>query len=254
MKTISVLALTAMVMIPSAITAQNSVEASVSADIVSHYVWRGQDRGGVSIQPEARVAWKGLSLTLEGSAGFDSDDDKELDLTLGYELKGFNIGVTDYWQTGIDAANRYFYYDKKQSAHQFEGNLGYTCKYFSLQGYCIFYGNDFKADGKQAYSTYAELTVPFRLAGLDWQLRAGMTPFESSSSVTYKSSSSIFDTELKPVKEYYYAEGVACTDASIRATKDLSWGKLKLPVFAELSTNPYLQTAHMIFGISIIPF
>ena len=63
--------------------AQDQVEAHLGADIVSDYIWRGQDFGDVSLQPELSVAWKGLSLSAWGSVGLsDKDDARELDLTL----------------------------------------------------------------------------------------------------------------------------------------------------------------------------
>ena len=37
-------------LVPSGMMAQDKVEASVGADLVSGYIWRGQDLGGVSIQ------------------------------------------------------------------------------------------------------------------------------------------------------------------------------------------------------------
>jgi len=37
--------------VPAMGMAQDKVEASVGADFVSGYIWRGQDLGGVSIQP-----------------------------------------------------------------------------------------------------------------------------------------------------------------------------------------------------------
>lgn len=40
--------------------AQNKVEASVGADLVSGYIWRGQDLGGVSIQPSLGISYKGF--------------------------------------------------------------------------------------------------------------------------------------------------------------------------------------------------
>ena len=49
--------------------AQDQVEAHLGADIVSDYIWRGQDFGNVSLQPELSVAWKGLSLSAWGSVG-----------------------------------------------------------------------------------------------------------------------------------------------------------------------------------------
>ncbi len=40
------------------ITAQDKIEGTVQADIVSQYVWRGQDLGDVSLQPTLGLAYK----------------------------------------------------------------------------------------------------------------------------------------------------------------------------------------------------
>ena len=76
---------------PFTAKAQDKVKASVGADIVSGYIWRGQDLGGVSLQPNASIAYKGLSLEAWGSVGIektdaDGYDAKEFDLTLGYSV------------------------------------------------------------------------------------------------------------------------------------------------------------------------
>ena len=49
---IMAMALLSMAM-PFTAKAQDKVEASVGVDLVSGYVWRGQDLGGVSLQPSA---------------------------------------------------------------------------------------------------------------------------------------------------------------------------------------------------------
>lgn len=79
---------------PFTAKAQDKVEASVGVDLVSGYVWRGQDLGGVSLQPAVSVAYKGFSLEAWGSTGFsktdaDGYDAKEFDLTLGYSAGRF---------------------------------------------------------------------------------------------------------------------------------------------------------------------
>lgn len=233
--------------------AQDKPKAYLDADIVSRYMWRGIDMAGVSIQPEVSLKWKGLFIDAQGSVGIESTDVKEIDLSLGYERYGFNIGVTDYWSSGIEENDLYFKYEKK-GAHQLEANIGYTCKYGSLQAYTMFWGNDFKINGDQAYSTYLELTVPFKLGGVDWKLGVGGTFMESAGrkeSETEKTS----DGDITRTKYfYYYAEGPACVMASLRATKNINIGNVSLPVFAELHTNPYLQKAHLLFGITIRPF
>ena len=48
----------AAVAFPVAAEGQDKVEASVGADLVSSYIWRGQELGDVSIQPSVSLSWK----------------------------------------------------------------------------------------------------------------------------------------------------------------------------------------------------
>ena len=232
-------------------TAQQKPEAEAQADLVSQYLWRGLVKSGISLQPQMKLSWQGAYASVMGSKGFDKDDAEEIDLSLGYKFPfGLNIGVNDYWETGITENDLYFEYGKDNTAHRLEGNIGYTCKYGSLQAYCIFYGHDTKLEGEQAYSTYIELTVPFRLGGIDWTAKAGMTPMESAGSprIVVPKSGPLYMI----VGDYTYADGPACVLASVRASKDLQLGHgLSMPVYAELNINPYLQTAHVVGGIAI---
>ena len=76
--------------------AQDEIETTISGDVVSSYIWRGQDLGSAAVQPTLGVGYKGLSLAAWGSYGIANPaDTKEFDLTLGYSIGGFNIGVTD---------------------------------------------------------------------------------------------------------------------------------------------------------------
>ena len=76
-------------MLSSSQLKSHKVESHIGADIVSGYSRRGQDSGNiVSIQPEISSGdTKGFQFTAWGSVGFDKEDAKELDLTLGYEIK-----------------------------------------------------------------------------------------------------------------------------------------------------------------------
>lgn len=231
----------------------DEVESYVDVDLVSHYMWRGQDKGGVSIQPEAYVSWQGLTLKLDGSAGFDSSDAKEVNVTLGYEISGFNIGVIDRWQSGRDVNDRYFFYAEK-GGHQLEANIGYSWKYGSLQAYTIFWGNDFRLSGERAYSTYVEFSVPFTLGGVDWKASVGGTPFESAGHIEVRYNQGLLGDETHKISQYDYANGPACVMASLRATKTINLGIVHIPVFAELHANPYMQRATFLCGLTIAPF
>mgnify|MGYP001554397187 CR=1 FL=1 len=218
----------------SPLAAQDRVEATVQADVVSQYIWRGQDLGDVSLQPTLGLAYKGLSLTAWGSVGLsDPDDTKELDLTLAYKVGGLNIGVTDYW---FNAPNdRYFCYAAHETSHVFEANIGYDFGSVAVQWYTNFAGNDgFNKSGKRAYSSYVEASAPFRLAGCQWTAAVGAVPYATS----------------------FYADagGFAVTNVSLRAAKDIHVTKsFTLPLFAAVSANPSTEKAYMVFGFTLRP-
>ena len=129
---------------PFTAKAQDKVKASVGADIVSGYIWRGQDVGGVSLQPNASIAYKGLSLEAWGSVGIektdaDGYDAKEFDLTLGYSTGGFSVSITDYWyNTGAG----YFHYGAHNTTHLYEAQVGYDFGPVAVNWYTNFAGDD----------------------------------------------------------------------------------------------------------------
>ena len=68
-----------MVFAPLAGMAQDNVEAEVEVTVLSRYLWRGQQKGGVSLQPGATLSWKGAFVNVEGNKGFNREDEEELE-------------------------------------------------------------------------------------------------------------------------------------------------------------------------------
>ncbi len=209
--------------------------ANVSADFVSQYIWRGQDLGIVALQPALGVEYKGLSIGAWGSVGLtDPKDTKELDLTVSYSVKGFNVGITDYWfDAGQDPKGRYFKYSHSTN-HVFEGNIGYDFGVVNLQWYTNFAGNDgVNKDGKRAYSSYLEVNAPFKVIGVDWNVAAGIVPYAT---------------------DFYGTSKFAVTNLSLRATKEIrvtdSFG---IPIFAQVTANPESKKAYFVFGFTLQP-
>lgn len=255
MKKVKGLALAALMLASStvAVNAQDKVEANVSADVVSNYIWRGQNLGGISVQPTLGLSYKGLSLTAWGSVGLNGPtagstyDNRELDLTLAYSIGGFNIGVTDYWfqEAGQDAKKRYFMYKAHDTNHVFEVNVGYDFGPVAIQWFTNFAGNDFKTndngESKHAYSSYVELSAPFKLGGLDWVAAVGAVPFTSSS--VYEGTS--VDGGVKDF---------AVTNISVKATKDINiTPSFSVPLFAQVMANPCTQKAYFAVGFTLHP-
>ena len=234
MKKTALLALAAMATIIA--NAQDEIETSLSADIVSQYIWRGQDLGSAAVQPTLGIGYKGLALSAWGSYGFaDTSDDKELDLTLSYATGGLNIGITDYWFTsGQDPKGRYLKYDSHGTNHLFEANIGYDFKVAQIQWYTNIAGNDgVNKDGDRAYSSYFEVVVPFCLASADWTATAGAVPFATTT---------------------YDTGGFAVTNLSLRASKAIRvTDSFSLPVWGEIAANPCSQKAYLAFGLTLQP-
>jgi len=217
---------------PMMMSAQDEVETTIGADIVSQYIWRGQELGDVSLQPTLDIAYKGLSLTAWGSVGLSNKDNtKEFDLTAAYTTGGFHIEVTDYW---FNTPNeRYFAYSAHETSHVFEANVGYDFGIASLNWYTNFAGNDgVNKDGKRAYSSYFEANVPFKLASCEWTATIGAVPYATSF--------------------YSDANGFVVTNIGIKATKDIKVNDhFSIPIFAGITANPSTEKTFFIFGVSL---
>jgi hypothetical protein len=220
--------------------AQDEIETTISGDVVSQYIWRGQDLGNVALQPTLGIGYKGLSLTAWGSVGLaEASDTKEFDLTLAYTIGGLHIGITDYWfnvMDGGDPDGRYFRYNAHGTNHIFEGNIGYDFGFASLQWFTNFGGNDYKTDedGKRAFSSYMEVVVPFKLSAIEWTATAGAVPYASS-----------------PV---YNTTGFAVTNLSLKATKEIKiTDTFSIPIFGQVVANPCTQKAYLVLGFTLQP-
>ena len=215
---------------------KEGIETTIGADLVSQYIWRGQELGHVSMQPTFGIGYKGFSIDAWGNVGLsDSNDTKEFDLTVGYTCGGLNVGVTDYWtNAGLDPQNRYFKYDAHGTNHVFEVNVGYDFGLASIQWYTNFAGNDgLNNDEKRAYSSYAELSVPFRLALVDFSVTMGVVPFAT---------------------DYYDTKGTAVTALSLKATKDIRvTDTFSVPIFGQVTANPCSQKAYLVVGCTFQP-
>ena len=99
--------------------AQSAVEADLTLEFVSSYVWRGLHMGSSAIQPELSLGWKGLAFSVWGSTGL-AKSSNEIDLTLSYTTGGLTLSIIDYWDDSGDT--RYFFYRSRETGHSFEQN------------------------------------------------------------------------------------------------------------------------------------
>ena len=118
---------------------EGKVYLNVGADLVSRYIWRGQNFGkSAAIQPTASISVFGFTLGAWGSYAFSRhslqiDDStsitynySELDLFLSYRYKYFTLMLFDYYAPGpIDTlpGNNYFNWKNKDTFHTLEASL-----------------------------------------------------------------------------------------------------------------------------------
>jgi len=239
MKTKSILAISflgLMTSLPS--KAQSDVELSYGADLVSSYIWRGGDLGGLSIQPTLGISYKGLSLSAFGSYGLvDDKDTKELDFTLAYEIGKLTVGVTDYYCIANGTAYSkldYFEYRAHETAHVFEAFASYDFGPASLSWYTNFAGADgLNKKGKRAYSSYVEAAAPFEWKEVEFNFSVGAVPYATD----------------------FYADahsGFAVTSIALKATKTIPiTTSFSLPMFVTLTANPSTSKCYMALGITL---
>lgn len=210
-------------------------EIAPSADLVSSYVWRGVYQTGASVQPSINLSYAGFSLTAWGSTDFsslsDPDKGKEFDLTIGYGIGGFSIGVTDYWWAG--EGHRYGDYS---NSHFFEGTAGYNFGEsfpLGITWSTMFAGGDKKADGDRQFSTYVEAAYDFSVLGVDVTPSIGVSPWTG-----------MYHREGK--------DGFALCTIALKASKEIKiTDSFSLPVFAQAIVAPNQDNVFLVFGLSI---
>ena len=161
---------------------ESSGKFSLSLDLASGFVWRGQSLNtSPVIQPEIAFNFGNLSVGTWASTPFVTDDYKELDLFINYQITPFfSIGITDYFVYANDPYT-YFDFKKNKTGHNFDLQLMYEGQngFKALASTIILSGEDFNAKGDSNFSTYIELGYGNTHYGVDWEICAGFVPMAS---------------------------------------------------------------------------
>ena len=209
----------------------------VTAELVSHYVWRGSMATGSptpNFQPTLAYTSKMFEIGVWGSTDFTGTY-KEVDPYVSVTGGPIKVTLTDYnWN--LFKAN-YFDYKNSETGHMLEGSVGYTGPAsfpLSVSWNTMFYGFDKKANDstKQAYSTYIELGYAYGPASFFF----GFSPW-GSYYTAYRNEFEVVNI------------GVTLTKA-LKITKDYS-----LPLRSTFIVNPSggynkADYVHLVFGIT----
>lgn len=238
---ILILALGAMTL-PASISAQDKFTVNGNIDLVNNYVWRGMDQNsGFSVQPMLGFTYKGFSLSAWGSQSLTNNADRdvqELDINLGYSIKGISVTITDYWWGGLH--NPYGYYkhgpadNPVDGGHHFEATVAYNFGEkvpLSLSWSTWFAGADLHTStDKRCYSTYIGASYNITcLNNITLTPSIGFTPWKG-----------------------YYHEKAAFTDISLKATKNATISdKISIPLFVQFIASPVNDHVYLVAGVGI---
>jgi hypothetical protein len=234
----------------SEIKAGDTLKAT--AELVSHYVWRGSMATGSptpNFQPTLAYGNGPIEIGLWGSTDFTGSY-KEVDPYVSFANGPLKLIITDYnWNFG--KAN-YFNYKNTETGHMLEGTIGFigpSDMPVSASINTLFYGYDKKRNSsgipdssKQAFSTYIELGYTKGAASFFF----GFTPWASYyNNYGY----SAFDSTASKKSFSIVNIGVTISRA-IKITDSFS-----LPVRATLVINPSASYTrndylHLVFGIT----
>lgn len=132
-------------------------------DLQTKYVWRGME---MLTQDAAPVLFPGINYSKGGfyayvMGGYSVNGSyAEVDMGLCYTYKWITVGVNDYYYpTTASPYDRYFHFGSADTGHWLEAMVTIAPEtipvYLTVSNF--FYGADKDLEGKQAYSTYAEL-------------------------------------------------------------------------------------------------
>lgn len=214
----------------------------VGADLVSSYLWRGQNIGGMSIQPMVSLDWKGLYVSGWANIGADNwafqDINPELDITIGYDNFGLAVDLTHLYYFGGDPyfGKGGFKAQEQTTSSTMEAHAGlhlgdlFEKVPLSLDWYTTIYGDDCylndKGEWQRAWSTYIEVGYDFELPlGLMLGTRVGIVPWRSS----YSGYQEVWKN----------AKTVAINNINLRLDREFALKHVFLGVWGEMMLNCY---------------
>ena len=173
----------------------------VGTDVVTSYLWRGYNLGGLSFQPSFTLDWRGWYVSTWANVGalnwHFEEFSPELDVTVGYANHGFALDLThlyyfdgDTYFAGLADANNDSYSSMELHAgvdfSEWNENLPLTVDWYTTvlgydpvldeEGNFVFNKN---GNAKRAYSTYIELGYDIYLPlDIVLGLKLGFTPWK----------------------------------------------------------------------------
>ena len=227
-----------LVCIPAfAFAQQEESESSiyVSADLTSKYIWRGTGNGDApALMPTVGFNKGGFDVYAWGAWAFD-DSYRELNIGVSYSFSDFTVELVDYFYPW--KGNKFFHLRNSTTTHSIEAIATYEPEFFPVYltvGSTVF-GDDKKENGKNAFSSYAEIGYTHE--------------FNEKNSLMAAVGASVG-------KGYYtdYEKNFSVVSLSAGYTRVFTLWNYDLPASATIVYNPYMEKFFWNIGLSFSIF
>lgn len=189
-----------------------AVTVSVGADVVTSYVWRGQECAGFSIQPSMTATWNAASLSLGVWANAELFEASqavnmtEFDWVLSWQpIEALSVGLTDYYFYG----GRYWsdWKGNASASHNLEANVAYDFGPVAVSWNTCLTGSDHHLNNegkvKRNYATYVELAAPWKLGSVDGSAKVGASLWDDDFVARGNSNFNIVNVMLTANKDVH---------------------------------------------------
>lgn len=212
--------------------ATSAFSLEYGADVVTSYIWRGQELGGFSVQPYATLTYDKANLSLGIWASAElfektcAANMTEFDVVLSWNpIEALTIGLSDYYLSGYNYFSGWRF--NRNASHNLEANLAYDFGPVALSLNTCLTGPDHTAEGDRNYSTYAEVSAPFTVSGVACSATVGACLMEDHMTAIGNDKFNVCNLSLSASKEV-----------------------AKLPLKCEVVFNPQTDNAYFVVGLS----
>lgn len=207
--------------------ALSPVTIDAGVDLVSRYIFRGQEYGqSPALQPSLSATWKGYTLGAWGSYKTNGAGWQETDLYISKALGPVTFELWDYWSFSDTLDTDIFDYKKNTTSH------------LLLADVIISGGEAFPVNFITSYLFYGADTERSLYLELQYLCNAGLSKLE-------------FFSGYQPIGTYYGTEG-SFVNVGCSATRELkvtpTW---EVPLKISLIMNPNKKSLYLTAGITL---
>lgn len=225
-----------LVLVPIITSAQKIFKSSpfsASLELTTKYMWRGIEYGTApTLFPMLGYSTHGFNAFALGGYAINGSH-QEVDLGISYSVSEFTVGVSDYYYpSAVGEKDGYFKLSNRNTGHWVEAYATWTGKkiplWLTVSTYI--FGADKNENGKQMYSSYAEMGYTYS--------------FTDDNNISLCVGANL--------NKGFYTDnqgGFNVVNINAKYSTAFKFGRFKLPVSASYVLNPYKNKSYFTMSL-----